>query len=110
MTSSGLFLIQGDMAMPPDLETKPMALRRLSGEWQDNNWRNGDISYCFAPGSAPEAREAWRLAVASVKDRVPCLSFSEVDAVGANACTRTPSIIVQSVPEDGCWSYVGRVS
>jgi len=77
--------------------------------WMGKPWRKGDVEYCFASDTSQSARTAWKLAVDSLKDQVPCLSFHEVNALNSKDCKSVPSIMVTS-HDDGCWSYVGQVS
>uniref|UniRef100_A0A7S0FAS4 Metalloendopeptidase n=1 Tax=Pyrodinium bahamense TaxID=73915 RepID=A0A7S0FAS4_9DINO len=114
-TSAGVLLLQGDMAVPIHNESNATwraHARKLSAgqHWMGRTWKNGDVRYCFSPNATPEAREAWALAVGSLKEQVPCLHLEEVTAVDSSDCSVLPSIMVMSVPRDGCWSHIGQVS
>jgi len=110
-TSQGVTLLQGDMAVPlrgdaADL-MKGVVVDLL---WMGKPWREGEVKYCFASDTLQGARNAWKLAVDSLKDEVPCLTFNEVNALNSKDCSSLPSIMVTAAHNDGCWSYVGQVS
>lgn len=110
-TAQGVTLLQGDMAVP--LQGDAGLMLQGGGVdllWMGKPWREGDVKYCFAPDASEGARSAWKMAVDSLKEQVPCLAFNEVHAVNARDCSSVPSIIVTSSQDDGCWSYVGQVS
>eukprot|EP00406_Dinophysis_acuminata_P008184 CAMPEP_0179216426 /NCGR_PEP_ID=MMETSP0797-20121207/3373_1 /TAXON_ID=47934 /ORGANISM="Dinophysis acuminata, Strain DAEP01" /LENGTH=699 /DNA_ID=CAMNT_0020922585 /DNA_START=260 /DNA_END=2355 /DNA_ORIENTATION=+ len=100
-SSSGVPIMEGDLAMPENYQA---IIRRLKEE--ADGARGRGVGHVW---DSREAAEAWKAAVGHVREQVPCMSFNEVAAAGAN-CFALPSIIVTSVPNDGCWSYVGQVS
>jgi len=74
-------------------------------------WASGYVQYCFSASCSEIARAAWRSAVEHVWTQVPCLDFKEIglNAFGTS-CASVPSLLIESEPLDGCWSYLGQVS
>lgn len=84
--------------------------------WHGGSWFHnqnvGNPLYCFSKDISPPAKAAFKKALEHIETKVGCTVFTMVSPMedGSHSCREIPSIYVKSDPEDGCWSFVGRVS
>jgi len=117
-------IVQGDMRVPRPNAASLAQLRKDKGgsgklEKGDfpkvaagETWPGGMVPYCFEIGISSEARRAFMEAVQHIAGTqvAQCISFEEIPvAADGKACSKAPSLFMQSSEPRTCWSDVGYI-
>jgi hypothetical protein len=136
-TDAGTELFEGDMLVPADETSSSLLEMKASiatgASWFGETWpKDGEaqtyMPYCFDPNIHEEAKIAFLKALNHTETQLPCLHFVEVGyndglhdrdfgmglkiqgmkkTTKPNSCAVIPSVKVQNVDTEKCWSYVG---